>query len=524
MKRSSGVLLHISSLPGKWGIGKFGKSAIDFAGFLKKAGFSYWQVLPFNPVGEGNSPYMSFSAFAGYIGFIDPEELVDDGLIYPYEIKIFEYHGSEYLTDYDFSYSRTLEMLKFAYMRITSETRSAIAEFSEENKEWLDDYALFMSLREREGNKPFWLWSDPDLVRRDPSALKSAFSRDKESIAFWKFAQYIFYRQWFRTKAAINELGIEMIGDMPIYVSMDSSDVWAHPEYFRLDRDLTPEVVAGVPPDYFAADGQLWGNPIYDWDKLESDEFKWWTDRIALSFKSFDHVRIDHFRGFESFWEVDAKAKTAKTGKWVKGPAMKLFNKVKEVMGEVNIIAEDLGDITDEVVTFLSESGFPGMKVIQFGFDASADSPHLPHNHERNCIAYSGTHDNNTILGWLWEASERNRDYALEYCGFHGDWGTGGPFSGSVKAILRTLWQSSADVVIVPMQDICGFGSDARMNVPGVPSGNWRFRITGSALADLPADHWRRQNLVFRRFLPVKMNKLSDTDDDQTVSAEEYDR
>lgn len=518
MERSSGVLMHISSVPGRWGIGKFGKEILSFAGFLKDAGFGYWQMLPFNPVGEGNSPYMSFSAFAGYIGFIDPEELVSEGLLFPYELKIFEYHGSEYLAEYDFAYSRTLEMLKFAYMRITPAMRKNISDFAEENSAWLDDYALFMSLREKYDNKPYWLWPDNKLVHREAAALSEAVIQNADNISFWKFSQFIFFKQWEKAKTAINDLGIKVIGDMPIYVSLNSSDVWASPEYFKLNDDLTPRVVAGVPPDYFSADGQFWGNPIYDWDNIEADGFRWWIDRIALSLKIFDYVRIDHFRGFESYWEIDAKAKTAKEGQWVKGPALRLFDKVRQSLGEVNIIAEDLGDIDDDIVAFLDSSGFPGMKVLQFGFDAdpSEDSPHLPHNYIKNCIAYSGTHDNNTTLGWLWETSEEHRSFALDYCGFKGDWGKGGPYSESVRSMVRALWQSPADIVIVPVQDICGFGSDARMNVPGVMDGNWRFRITNRTIPELPAEDWRKVNSVFKR---LKVSRLVPADTDPAAGS-----
>ncbi|MHB1454930.1 MAG: 4-alpha-glucanotransferase [Saccharofermentanales bacterium] len=501
MERSSGVLLHITSLPGKGGIGKFGAEAVRFAEFLKNAGFTYWQVLPFTPVGEGDSPYMAYSAFAGYIALIDPQGLVDEGLLYPYELKIFEYHGGEYLTDYAFAFSRAMDMLKFAYLRIKSGHRARINEFAARNSHWLDDYALFMSVRERFGGLPFWMWPDQALARREKEAMTTALIDEQANVDFWKFSQFIFYSQWAKTKTAINSLGVRMIGDMPIYVSMDSSDVWAAPHLFKLNEDLTPRVVAGVPPDYFAVDGQLWGNPIYDWDVMEKTGFAWWISRIREALQLFDYVRIDHFRGFESYWEVDATAKTAVKGAWRKGPAMKLFDKVSEVFGDANIIAEDLGDVTDEVRQFLADSRFPGMKVLQFAFDHKLDNEYLPHNYTKNCVAYTGTHDNNTTLGWLWEAEEDDRNFALDYAGYQGsEWGRGGAGSASVYAITRTLWQSPAALAIVPMQDICGFGADARMNVPGTGTGNWRFRITGGQLAEVPAERWKRFNVTFRRF------------------------
>ena len=500
MERSSGVLMHITSLPGRGGIGKFGAEAVRFAGLLKDAGFAYWQVLPFTPVGEGFSPYMAFSAFAGAIALIDPEGLVQEGLLYPYELSIFEYHGGEYLTDYPFAYAKAMDMLQFAYLRIRPEHRMRMNAFVEANRHWLDDYSLFMALRDRFGGIPFWLWPDGALTRHEPDAIEAAMEREREKVDFWKFAQFIFYAQWEKTKEAINKLGIRMIGDMPIYVSMDSSDVWASPALFQLNKDRTPRVVAGVPPDYFAAEGQLWGNPIYDWEAMEKDGYAWWISRIREALRWFDAIRIDHFRGFESYWEVDADATTAKGGRWRKGPAMKLFRKVAEEFGQANIIAEDLGDVTPEVRQFLTDSGYPGMKVLQFAFHHLKDSEHLPHHYERNCVAYTGTHDNNTMLGWLWEASEEDRRFALEYCGYQGhEWGRGGPHSGSVRAILRALWQSGAALAVVPIQDICGFGADARMNVPGVGTGNWRFRITRAHLDEIPVDQWRRFNQTFRR-------------------------
>lgn len=503
MDRSSGVLMHITSLPGKYGIGKFGSMALKFARFLKNAGFTYWQVLPFGPVGFGNSPYQSFSAFAGYIGMIDPEALVRDGLIYPYELKLFEYRGGTYTVDYDFANAKALGMMHFAFPRLSNDMQRELFLFSEENKEWLDDYALFMVLKEKNRNRPFWEWIEKDLVRREPDALAAARAEYIQEISFWKFVQYIFYKQWFELKAEINKIGIRIIGDMPIYVSRDSSDLWASPELFKLDSSLNPTVVAGVPPDFFSEDGQLWGNPIYNWDKMEMDGYAWWIRRIRSALNLFDSVRIDHFRGFESYWEVPFGELTAKKGIWRKGPAMKLFHRVRVTFGDAAIIAEDLGDITEDVRTFLTDSGYPGMKVLQFAFDPDLDSEYLPHNYKTNTVVYTGTHDNNTTLGWLWAAKEEERAFALSYCGFEGeDWGRGGNDSASLRAVIRTLWQSCADLAIVPIQDLCGFGCDARMNVPGTVAENWKFRLTYEVLSDLPAQKWRKFNIVYKREKP----------------------
>lgn len=508
MKRSSGVLLHITSLPGHYGIGKFGEEAIKFSLFLRHSGFSYWQVLPFGPVGFGNSPYQTYSAFAGYVALIDPAQLVKDNLLFPYELKVFEYHGGPYTVDYEFAYSKAIDMLKFAFGRISPDMLRAIVEFSEKNKAWLDDYALFMSLKERFNNKPFWEWPDEALISRDKTAIAEAVMIERENIAFWKFSQYIFDKQWQKTKAAINANNIEVIGDMPIYVAHDSSDLWANPELFKMNPDFTPKVVAGVPPDAFCDDGQLWGNPIYDWQYMEKDNFAWWIRRIGAALETFDYIRIDHFRGFESYWEVPFGEPTAVKGKWQKGPAMKLFNQVKAVFGDANIIAEDLGDIDDNVRRFLAKCGYPGMNVMQFAFDPEMESDNVPYNYLHNSVGYTGTHDNNTMLGWLWSATEEERSYALEYCGFEGgDWGKGGVHSCSVKAFIRTLWQTGCNLVIVPVQDLCGYGSDARMNVPGTIGNNWLFRLTHDALNQISSRYWKHFNMVFRRYEPEKKKK-----------------
>lgn len=500
MERSSGVLMHITSLPGNFGIGRFGEQAIRFAKFIKACGFSYWQVLPFGPVGYGNSPYQCYCAFAGYHAMIDPKELVKDGLLYEYELKVFDYNGGNYTVDYEFANLKSLDMMQFAYTRITQELRDEINLFALKNSEWLIDYALFMSLKTKFDQKPFWEWPDKGLIKRDKTAINDAMITERESIEFWKFIQFIFFRQWERTKKEINDIGIQIIGDMPIYVSRDSSDLWASPDLFKVDENLCPTVVAGVPPDYFSVDGQLWGNPIYDWDKMEQEDYAWWIRRIASAKDLFDWVRIDHFRGFESYWEVPANDLTAIGGVWRNGPGMKLFNMVSKVLGDVNIIAEDLGDVNDDVRAFLKESRFPGMKVLQFAFGDDTDNEYLPHNHIPNCVAYTGTHDNNTTLGWLWEAGEEERAYILEYCGFTApNWGNGGSYSESIKAIIRTLWQSCAMLTIIPIQDICGFGSDARMNIPGTLSDNWKFRITSEAIDTIPVKSWCEFNCTFKR-------------------------
>lgn len=327
----------------------------------------------------------------------------------------------------------------------------------------------------------------------------------EENAAFWKFAQFIFYKQWYEIKQYANKKGVAVIGDMPIYVAMDSVDVWADLPLFKIDKEtLKPSKVAGVPPDYFSEDGQLWRNPIYDWDAMKKDGYAWWISRIESALKTFDVVRIDHFRAFASYYEVDADAENAKNGEWQKGPGMELFGKLFERHPNAPIIAEDLGTFGEDVIKLLQDTGFPGMKVVQFGFDAHADSAHLPHNAVQNSINYVGTHDNNTLLGWLWEANEEERRFALDYCGFDGDnWGEGGYKSPSCRRIIETVWKSSSNVAMISFQDMCGFGSDARMNIPGVADKNWRFRTTKETIDSADGDYFRRINALYRRMYPA---------------------
>ncbi len=496
--RGAGVIMHISSLPGKYGIGVFGKSCFAFVDFLSSMNFKYWQVLPFNPVDDANSPYCSASAFAGNILFIDPDELVDMGLCTRQEADEYIYPGSPYTADYDFAKKSRLALLKKAFARIDTELARKIKDFESENK-WLASFAYFMAIKEANNFAPWWQW-DEEFSRYD--IFKRRHRHDyAERSAFWKFCQYLFFVQWENVKTYANSKGIEIIGDMPIYVAMDSVDVWANLKEFMIDEEtLSPEKVAGVPPDYFSEDGQLWGNPIYNWDAMEKDGYKWWLERIENSLNTYDVVRIDHFRAFASYWEIPADSKTAKVGEWKPGPGMKLFKKVFKKFPKAPIIAEDLGVFGEDVVKLLEATKFPGMKVVQFGFDPSSDSSHIPHNASRNSVNYVGTHDNNTILGWLWEASEAERRFALDYIGFDGDnWGDGGYYSKSCRKVIEAVWRSSSAIAMVAFQDMCGFGSDARMNIPGVPEKNWRFRTTKETIDCIDRDYFKKINALFKR-------------------------
>lgn len=500
-KRGAGVLMHISSLPGRYGIGVFDENARHFIDRLHDMGFTYWQVLPFNPIDGSNSPYCSPSAFAGNYLFIDPQGLCDMGLVNQSDVEENVYQGTPYTADYEFAAEKRYNLLKKAFLNTDGETAQRIKEFELENP-WLTDYAVYMAAKEQNGGKPWWQWDKKQAVYSE--CIKDIYSFE-ESAAFWKFVQYIFYKQWFEIKKYANEKGIAVIGDMPIYVAMDSVDVWADLPLFKIDKKtLKAKKVAGVPPDYFSEDGQLWGNPIYDWTTMKKDGYSWWISRIGSALKTFDVVRIDHFRAFASYYEIDADAENAKKGEWKKGPGMDLFSKVFEKFPAAPIIAEDLGTFGEDVIKLLKDTGFPGMKVVQFGFDAHADSAHLPHNAVQNSINYVGTHDNNTLLGWLWEASEEERRFALDYCGFAGDnWGEGGYKSPSCRKIIETVWKSSSNVAMISFQDMCGFGSDARMNIPGVADKNWRFRTTKETIDSADGDYYYRINSLYRRMYPV---------------------
>ena len=497
-KRGAGVLMHISSLPSEYGIGVFDKNCLDFIDTLSAMKFGYWQVLPFNPVDDSNSPYCSSSAFAGNYLFIDPQALCDEGLCSQKEVDENKYGGTPYTADYDFAKEKRMALLKSAFLNTDSSLAQKIRDFEKEN-EWLADFSCFMALKEENNFAPWWEWSE-EYAHYDVFCEKHR--RDfEEKCAFWKFVQYIFFTQWKKIKTYANEKGIAIIGDMPIYVALDSADVWANTEQFLIDeKTLKPQKVAGVPPDYFSADGQLWGNPLYDWSRMELDGYSWWLKRIGMNLKTYNVVRIDHFRAFASYWAIPADSETARNGEWENGPKMKFFDRVFAKFPDAPIIAEDLGLFGEDVVKLLKDTGLPGMNVIQFAFDTGSDQSHLPHNAEKNSVSYVGTHDNNTVLGWLWEAGEEERRFALDYIGFNGaDWGNGGYYSESCRKMIEAVWKSSSNTAVVSFQDMCGFGSDARMNIPSVPEKNWRFRTTAETVNALDKQYFRKINMLFRR-------------------------
>ncbi len=472
--RASGVLMPVFSLSSDYGIGTFGKEAYNFVDFLKKAGQSYWQILPINPTNYGDSPYQSFSSAAGNPYFIDLKMLEEDGLLEKSDYAGVDFGRDESKVDYEKLYNNRLPVLRKAYNRFKE--NGDYKEFCKENSFWLDDYALFMAIKDNNGSKSFLCWDD-SLRFGSKVALEKAKAEYSNDIGFYKVINYLFYKQWNALKKYANENGIKIIGDMPMYVALDSADVWGQPEQFLLNSDLTPVSVAGCPPDAFSDEGQLWGNPLYNWDKMEQDGYSWWKQRMAVALKTYDIIRIDHFRGFESFYSVPFGSENAIKGKWVKGPGMKLFDSLKKHFGTLPIIAEDLGFLTEEVHSLLSDSGFPGMKVLQFAFDSREESDYLPHNYIKNCVVYTGTHDNDTINGWSKTAPKRDVEFAEKY--MHLD-----KNEGLNWCMMRTALMSVADTCILMMPDLMGAGSEARINTPGTLGENWRWRITKGCVND----------------------------------------
>lgn len=475
MKRSSGVIMHISSLPGDYGIGTFGKEAYDFADFLKKSGLGYWQILPLGQTSYGDSPYQSFSAFAGNPYFIDFDILEKDGLLQKSDYENINFGDNQLYVDYEKLFNEKFKVLKIAYQNGKEKYREEIENFKKENSLWIEDYASYMAIKSEFNLKSWQSW-DEDIKVREEKTLNKYKEKLKDEIEYWIFIQYIFFKQWNNLKNYVNSLGIKIIGDIPIYVSEDSADAWANPEIFLLDEKKVPIKVAGCPPDAFSATGQLWGNPIYRWDYLENTGYRWWINRIKESLKLYDVIRIDHFRGFESYWQIPYGEETAVNGEWVKGPGMKLFNAIEKELGKVNIIAEDLGFLTSEVIKFRKDSGFPGMKVLQFAFDEREESDYLPHNYDKDCIVYTGTHDNDTFRGWFEKTGSKNDiEFCKKYLKLTEEEGYNWGF-------IRGAWSSVGMLSVTLMQDFLNLGNEARMNLPSTIGENWKWRTDKSSL------------------------------------------
>lgn len=467
--------MPIFSLAGKYGIGTLGKKAYEFVDFLKKSGQSYWQILPLNPTNYGDSPYQSFSSFAGNPYFIDLEFLEKEGLLKKGEAEGFDFGNNPEKIDYEKLYKNREKVLRLAFSRF--EKDKDYESFINENEYWLKSFSLFTALKSRHNGKS-WINFEKSFKFRFKKEIEAFEKANKEEIDFCCFVQYKFFKQWFALKLYANQNGIKIIGDIPIYVAFDSADVWTNPKLFMLDDDLKPTLVAGCPPDVFSKDGQLWGNPLYRWDLMKKDGYLWWKTRLNHTLKLYDTVRIDHFRGFESFYAIPFGDKNAKNGHWVKGPDIHFFNELKKTFGKnMPIIAEDLGFLTDEVELMLKNTGFPGMKVLQFGFDDGVKSNYLPHNHTKNCVVYTGTHDNNTILGWAKNIDEEKLSFTKRY--LHLDQN-----EGLNWAMMRLALMSVADTVILTMPDILGLDEKGRINTPSTLGDNWKWRITEGCIND----------------------------------------
>lgn len=509
--RASGILLHPTSLPGSFGIGDLGPAAIEFLEFLSAARQTYWQVLPLGPTGYGDSPYQCFSAFAGSTLLISFERLVEHGLL---ARELMEEHPpfAEGRADYGGVYEWKSQLLPLAYQNFRrsadKETAAQFDAFVCDHADWLDDYALYRAIKAEQGHRPWFEWDAP-LKLREPGAMSAIAGHLEEKVEAEKFAQFLFFSQWAALKGHAARLGIKVVGDIPIFVALDSADVWCRRDLFKLNPDGSPKVVAGVPPDYFSKTGQLWGNPIYDWDAMKGDGFRWWADRVRHTLTMVDVARIDHFRGFSAVWEVPGGDKTAENGSWVDVPGEELFTALENEVAELPLWAEDLGVMTAEVESLRDSFELPGMRILQYAFGGDARNRDLPHNYVPNCVVYTGTHDNDTVLGW-WQSMGGNasageegkrspqQNFCLEYLNADG--------SEINWDLLRAAWSSVADTAIVPMQDLLGLGSEARMNLPASDSGNWQWRISeGDAGPELAARLRKLTELYARDAAPATL-------------------
>jgi len=500
MSRAAGILMPITSLPTPYGIGTIGKEAYAFADFLKSAGQKYWQILPVGPTSYGDSPYQSFSTFAGNPNMIDLDMLCEEGLLTPEDYKDIDWGDNDEKVDYEKVYNNKFPVLRIAFKNFKENNpvqedeqkkfRSWCAKAK--NKSWLGNYALYMAVKESFGNKSWTEWEDDAIRLREESAMKKYKRKLSKEMSFWKFVQYKFYQQWEAFRGYVNGLGIQIIGDMPIYVAMDSADTWANPELFMLDEERQPVCVAGCPPDYFSAKGQLWGNPIYNWEYHKQTGYKWWFERIKAASELFDITRIDHFRAFNDYWSIPYPAEDAVNGSWEDGPGIEFFNLMKKELGDLPIIAEDLGTMNPGVIKLLKDSCYPGMKVLEFAFDGGEENDYLPHTYTPNSVVYSGTHDNDTLMGWAATTKPEYLKFARDYCKMGHD----EPFNWG---IIRTAYESVSDYCIIQMQDYLGLGSEARMNTPSTLGGNWEWRIKKGAASPELAERIRELSKNYNR-------------------------
>ena len=477
-KRAAGILMPITSLPSEYGIGCFSKSAYDFVDWLKEAGQSYWQILPLGPTSYGDSPYQSFSTFAGNPYFISLKALVEEGVLTKEDCDKVSWGRRADSVDYEKIYKGRYKLLRKAYENSNISENPDYQKFVAENSWWLSDYALFMAVKDQFGGVEWTKWAE-DIRLRWANAMDYYRRELYFDIEFQQYMQFKFYEQWMKLKKYANEKGIQIIGDIPIYVAFDSADTWANPKLFQLDEENLPVAVAGCPPDAFSATGQLWGNPLYAWDYHKKTGYDWWMKRVACCFKLYDIIRIDHFRGFDEYYAIPYGDETAENGEWMPGPGMDLFLKMKETLGDLPIIAEDLGFLTDTVRQLLKDSGYPGMKVLEFAFVAGEDSDYLPHNYDKNCVVYTGTHDNDTLQGWYQTLSEEDKEMTKEYLN--------NPYTPDEEVhwdFISLAMRSVADTCIIPVQDYLGLGNKARINMPSTLGGNWMWRMKKGAFTD----------------------------------------
>lgn len=484
--------MPISSLPSPYGIGTLGKAAYEFVDFLQSAGQQWWQILPVGPTSYGDSPYQSFSTYAGNPYFIDLDFLCEDGLLTLDEIESCDWGDNEQYVDYEKIYLSRFKVLKKAMERGWDRDAEAIKSFQQENSCWLEDYVLFMALKRHFGMRSWTEWEDEDARLHRPDAMPRYRCLLASDVRLFTYIQFLFFKQWTALRNYARSKNIGIIGDMPIYVAMDSADVWAEPECFQLDNENRPVEVSGVPPDYFSADGQLWGNPLYNWGHMKADDYNWWIRRIGGAAKLYDILRIDHFRGFESYWAVPSYETTAKNGRWIKGPGMELISALKEKYPYMEFIAEDLGFLTPEVHQLLRASGMPGMKVLEFAFDSREPSNYLPHTYTPNCICYCGTHDNSPLMAWRHEADPADIAFAHEYLGLN-------EAEGFNWGIIRGGMSSVAVLFVAQLQDYLGLGAETRMNIPGTLGGNWQWRLLRRQLTASFAEKIAKMTYIYGR-------------------------
>lgn len=489
--RRSGILLPVSSLPSPYGIGAFGKEAYEFVDFLKEAGQSLWQILPLGPTGYGDSPYQSFSTFAGNHYFIDLEELIRNGWLTKEECESMDMGGSEAYVDYEKIYFHKNELLRMAYERSGIGNWGEFREFCGRNGFWLEDYALYMAIKEQQGGKSWIEWEEEVKLRR-PWALDNARRDLWKEMEYQKFLQFFFSKQWRALKEYANQRGIQIVGDIPIYVALDGADAWAHPELFQLDEKGMPKAVAGCPPDAFSATGQLWGNPLYRWEYHRQTGYDWWMRRIDYCYQLYDVLRIDHFRGFEAYYSIPYGDETAQFGHWEKGPDYDFFAVMKQRLGDRQVIAEDLGFLTPEVLRMVEQTGYPGMKVLQFAFNNWEDNAYLPHHYPKNCVVYTGTHDNQTTKAWFKELSKDDKEYVKKYLNIKSNQKVTGE-------LVRLAMASAADTAVIPMQDWLELGGEARMNMPSTLGNNWKWRLVKGQCSEELAARIQDMTTLYRR-------------------------